>query len=167
MKFRRRGITQQKEYKLPINTLGTFPSKPITFRKRVRKVISKVKWSEVNRSEEEIEYIEEKGLKCIREVKWREGIVKYAGNRVACFQEHGSESDIWSEVKWRELKWGEDQLNAVKGREWRRSWMWSVYNGSEVDCGVGLGETCENDYCIVWFIHCLVYLVYLVVPSGF
>jgi hypothetical protein len=29
--------------KLPMNALGTFPSKPSTFRKRVRKVISKVK----------------------------------------------------------------------------------------------------------------------------
>jgi hypothetical protein len=34
-----------------------------------------------------------------------------------------------------------------------------VYNGSEVECGVGLGEACEDDYCIAWFIHCLVYLV--------
>jgi len=29
--------------KLPMNTLGTFPSEPSTFRKRVRKVISEVK----------------------------------------------------------------------------------------------------------------------------
>ena len=29
--------------KLPVNVLGTFPSKPSTFRKRVRKVVSQVK----------------------------------------------------------------------------------------------------------------------------
>jgi hypothetical protein len=54
-----------------MNTLGTFPSEPNIFRKRVRKVISEVKrneekWREVKgiRSEEEMEYLQKKGLKC-------------------------------------------------------------------------------------------------------
>jgi len=34
-----------------------------------------------------------------------------------------------------------------------------VYKGSEVECGVGLGEMCVLDFCIVWFTHCLVHLV--------
>jgi len=33
--------------KLPMNALGNFPFKPNTFRKRVRIVISEVKWYEV------------------------------------------------------------------------------------------------------------------------
>jgi hypothetical protein len=37
--------------------------------------------------------------------------------------------------------------------------MWSVYKGSEVEWGVGLGTMCVIEYCIVWFIQCLVYLV--------
>jgi hypothetical protein len=40
--------------KLPMNALGTFPSKLSTFRKRVRKVISEVKGFQ---SKEEIKYI--------------------------------------------------------------------------------------------------------------
>jgi hypothetical protein len=47
--------------KLPMNALGTFHSKPNTYRKRVRKVISEVKGIQ---SEEEIEYFQENGLKC-------------------------------------------------------------------------------------------------------
>jgi hypothetical protein len=35
--------TIQLSNKLPMKALGTFPSKPSTFRKRLRKVISKVK----------------------------------------------------------------------------------------------------------------------------
>jgi hypothetical protein len=31
------------------------------------------------------------------------------------------------------MKWGEDQLNAVKGRELRWGRMLSVYKGSEVE----------------------------------
>jgi hypothetical protein len=44
-----------------MNGLGTFPSKTSTSRKRVRKVISEVKGIQ---SEKEIEYSQEKGLKC-------------------------------------------------------------------------------------------------------
>jgi len=62
-----------------------------------------------------------------------------------CFQEQGLESDKWNEEN---LKWGEDQLNAVKGRKIRRGGMWSVYTykGSGVDR-------------VVWFTHFLVHLV--------
>ena len=56
------------------------------------------------------------------------------------------------------MKWGEDQLNAVKGRELRQSGIWSVYKGSEVEWGLGLGEICVIEYCVVWFTHCLVHL---------
>ena len=69
-------------------------------------------------------------------------------------QEKGLESD-----KLRELKWVEDQLKAVKGRELRRDGMWSVYNDSEVEWGVGLSEMFEIEYCTVCFTHLLVYLV--------
>jgi len=58
--------------KVPMNALGTFPSKPRTFRKRVRKVISEMKWREFW-SEEEIRYIQEKGLECD---KWSDVILK-------------------------------------------------------------------------------------------
>jgi len=44
-----------------VDALRTFPSKPSTFRTRVRKVISEVKGIQ---SEKEIEYFQEKGLKC-------------------------------------------------------------------------------------------------------
>jgi hypothetical protein len=44
-----------------MNALGTFPSKPNTVKKRVRKVASEVKGIS---SEVEIEYIRQKGLKC-------------------------------------------------------------------------------------------------------
>ena len=66
-----------------------------------------------------------------------------------------------SEVKWSEgdMKWGEDHLKAVKGRELRRVGIWSVHKGSKVEWGVGLGEMYVDEFCIVWFIHCLVYLV--------
>jgi hypothetical protein len=52
--------------KLLINVLWTLPSKPRTFRNRARKVISELKGSDVKgiRSEEEIEYFQEQGLKC-------------------------------------------------------------------------------------------------------
>jgi len=38
-----RGKGRKQTKKLPTNALGTFPSKPSTFRKRVRKVVSEVK----------------------------------------------------------------------------------------------------------------------------
>ena len=62
-------MTIQLWNKLPMNDTETFPFKPSIFRKRVRKVISEVKgiWSE-----EEIEYFQEKGLKCD---KWSEVIL--------------------------------------------------------------------------------------------
>jgi hypothetical protein len=47
--------------KLPMNALGTFPSKLSSFGKRVRKAVSEVKGI---LSEDEIEYIQEKGLEC-------------------------------------------------------------------------------------------------------
>ena len=47
------------------------------------------------------------------------------------------------------MKWGEDQLNAAKGRELRRGGMWSLYKGSEVKWDVDLGEMCETEFCIV------------------
>jgi hypothetical protein len=52
--------------KLLMNVLWTLPSKPKTFRNRARKVISELKGSDVEgiRSEEEIEYFQEQGLKC-------------------------------------------------------------------------------------------------------
>ena len=64
---------------------------------------------------------------------WSTGEIEY-------FQKQVLESDKLSEVKWRELKWGEDQLNAVKGREFRRGGMWSVSKWSEMEGGVGFGE---------------------------
>jgi len=53
--------TKQLWDKLPINSLRTFPSKLITFRTSIRKVIIE---GEGIRSEEKIEYFQEKGLKC-------------------------------------------------------------------------------------------------------
>jgi hypothetical protein len=41
-----------------------------------------------------------------------------------------------------EVKWGEDQLNSVKGRELRQGGRWSVYKGSELEWGAGLSEKC-------------------------
>jgi hypothetical protein len=55
------------------------------------------------------------------------------------------------------LKWGEDQLHTVKGRELRRDGMWSTHKGSEVEWGVGVGEMFVTEYCKVWFTHCLLY----------
>jgi hypothetical protein len=45
--------------------------------------------------------------------------------KIEYFQEEGMKSDKLSEVKGREgnLKWSENQLNAVKGRELRRGRM--------------------------------------------
>ena len=47
--------------KLTMNALGSFPSKPSTFRKTVREVISEVKGIQ---SEVKIQNFQEKGLKC-------------------------------------------------------------------------------------------------------
>jgi len=38
-----RGKGRKQKKKLPTNALGTFPSKPSTFKKRVRKLVSEVK----------------------------------------------------------------------------------------------------------------------------
>jgi len=108
----------------------------------------------------------------LSDVKWRD------------FQEKELESDKWSEVKW-----GEDQLIAVKERELKWSGMWSVRKGSEVEWsvrkdsevewsvrkgsevewgvrkgsevewGVGLGEMCETECCTVRFTDCLLFRV--------
>ena len=40
-----------------------------------------------------------------------------------------------------------------------RGAIWSVYKGGEVEWGVGLGEMCVIEYCIVWFAHCLVFIL--------
>ena len=47
--------------KLPVNAVGSFTFKLSAFKKRVRKVMSKMKGI---RSEEEIKYFQEQGLKC-------------------------------------------------------------------------------------------------------
>jgi hypothetical protein len=57
------------------------------------------------------------------------------------------------------MKWSEDQLNAVKGKELRPVGFESVHKGIEEQRSVGLGEMCEIESCIVRFTHCLVYLV--------
>jgi hypothetical protein len=64
------------------------------------------------------------------------------------------------------VKWGEDQLNAVKGRELRWGGICSVYKGSEVECGIGLGEIRVTEHCIVWFTDCLVRIVVLNTDSS-
>jgi len=84
-------------------------------------------------------------------VKWR---LKCGGDY---FQKQGLECDKWSDMKgiWSGVKiakWGE-------GRELRQGEMCSVYKGSEVEWGEGLGKICVIEYCIVWFTHYLVYLV--------
>jgi len=66
---------------------------------------------------------------------------------------------VISELSEGNLKWGGDRLNAVKGRALGRSGMWSVYKSSEVEWSVGVGEMCVIECSIVWFTHCLVYLV--------
>jgi hypothetical protein len=67
------------------------------------------------------------------EVKWREFEVR----RKSSF----SKNRGWNVIS-ENLKWGEDQLNAVKARELRRDGMWSVCKGSGVEWDVGLGEMC-------------------------
>jgi len=99
----------------------------------------------------EFEYFQEKGLKYD---KWSEMKGFWSTEEMEYFHEQGFESNKWSEVKWRELKKGQDQLKAMKGRELRRGGMWSVCNDCEVEWGVGLGEMCVIEYCIVWFTHC-------------
>jgi hypothetical protein len=42
-----------------------------------------------------------------------------------------------------------NHLMVVEGRELSRGGMWSVYKFSEVEWGVGLGEMCEIEYCIL------------------
>jgi hypothetical protein len=60
---------------------------------------------------------------------------------IECFQGQGLESEKWSEVN---LKWGEDQLNMVKGIKVRG--LWSVYKDSEVEWGVDIGTMCVIEY---------------------
>jgi hypothetical protein len=88
---------------------------------------------------------------------WSEIKGFWSSEEIEYFQDQVLESD-----KWREFKWGEDQLKAVKGRELRRGGMWSVYKGSEVEGSLDLSEMFEIEYCIIWFTHCLVYLVFLI-----
>ena len=88
-----------------------------------------------------------------REVEWRSVEVSWRSCKVG-----------WRSVKVRcknSLKWGEDQLNAVKGRELKWGGVWSVYTGSEAEWCVGIGEMCVIECCMVWFTHCLVYLLAL------
>ena len=89
------------------------------------------------------------------QVKWREFDLQRK-SRISKNRGWKVISDKWSEGN---MKWGEDQLKAVKGRELRRGGMWNVYKGSEVDWGVCFGEMCVIECCIVWFTDCLVYLV--------
>ena len=63
----------------------------------------------------------------------------WSTEKLEYFQEQGLESDKWSEL--------------------RRGGMWSIYKGSEVEWGVGLGVMCEIECYIVWFTHCSEYLV--------
>ena len=97
-------------------------------------------------------------------MKWSEvkGILSAA--EIEYFQEQGLESDKWSEENWSEgegnLKWGEYQLNVVKGTELRRGGMWSVYKDTEVKCGVGLGDVCN------WVLYTTVYSLFSI-PNGF
>jgi hypothetical protein len=97
----------------------------------------------------------EKVRKVLNEVKWRDFEVWRKSNI--------SKNRVWkevSEVKWMELKWGEDQLNAVKGRELKRGEMWSVYKCSEVEWDVGIGE--------IWVIGCCrMFYSLFSIPSGF
>jgi len=113
-----------------------------------------LKWSEVKGfwSTEKIEYFQEQGLESDKwsEVKWSEvtwsevkwSVVTWSEVKWRDFEVR-RKSDIsknrgwkvisevkWSDVKWSEwnLKWGEYQLNAVKGKELRRGVMWSVYD---------------------------------------
>jgi len=69
----------------------------------------------------------EKVKKVFSEVKWSEVKWFWRTEEIEYVLEQGLESD-----KWRELKWSEDQLKAVKGRELRWGGMWSVCNDCEV-----------------------------------
>ena len=56
----------------------------------------------------------------------------------------------WSEVKVTEVGWRSAKCGEGKGI--KAGWeMKCIYKGSEVEWGVGLGEMCVIEYCIVWF----------------
>lgn len=136
--------------KLTIISLKTFPSKLITFRTSIRKVICEGKgirsegklnmsrkwgWnviSEVNGfwCAGKLNICGEKIRKVLSEVKWRDFEVR---RRSSTSKYRGWK--VLSEVKWREMKCGEDRPNAVKWREVRRGEIWSVYKGCEVQWG--------------------------------
>ena len=63
----------------------------------------------------------------------------------------------WIVVKAIEVGW--DKLNAVKKREWRQCGMCIVYECSDVEWVVSLGEMCVFEYCIVSFSDCFVHPV--------
>ena len=158
-----------------------FHFKPSFFRKRVRKVIREVGGI---RSGEEIEYFQEKGLKCdkwsevkgfwsvgkssiyrekvrkvLSDVKWRD-FEMWTKSGICKNTSWKVTSEVkWSEVKWSEVKCGEGQLNAVKGKELKLGEMWSVCKGNELEWGVGFGKTCETECRTVWFADCSVYRV--------
>ena len=102
--------------------------------------LRRCKWSEVKgiQSEKEIEYSQEKGLKCdkwsdmkgfwsagkssiyrekvrklLSEVKWIEGILKL--EEIEYFLEQGLESDKWREVKGIEVGWRSANCGKGKG----------------------------------------------------
>ena len=105
-----------------------------------------MKWSDVKRirSEEELDYFQEKGqkgdkwsernLKCRKiksayiqgevweSVKWNEVKGIWNTEEIEYLQEHGLESDKWSEMKWSE----------VNGREFEVGWR-------SAKCGEGKG----------------------------
>jgi hypothetical protein len=55
----------------------------------------------------------------LSEVKWGEVKGIWITEEIEYFQKQGMESDKWSEMKWSEgnLKYSEDQLNEVNGRD--------------------------------------------------
>jgi hypothetical protein len=103
-------------------------------------VISEVRWRDFEVRENQVHTGRRLG-KC----QWMEVKGTWSREEIEYFQEQGLECDKWSEGN---LKWGEEQLNVVKGRELRWVGMWSTYKGSEVEWGVYLGKMCVTEYCI-------------------
>jgi hypothetical protein len=90
-----------------------------------------LKCGKINRYREQVR-------KVLSEVKWNDFEVR---RRTSISKNRGWK--VISEVTWKELKWGKDQLNGVKRGEFRRGGMWSLYKISEVVWGVEFGEMYE------------------------